>query len=581
MKEIRIVIRLMMAEKKDVLYAILFGFLAGVAAVGLFANSGYLISKAAITPPLYILTISIAVMKLFSVTRAVSRYAERYYSHRATFTILSNLRVHFFERLEPFIPRIFSKYRSGDLLSRIVGDVESLQNFFLRVYYPPLVMVIVFLSTIAFTAFFSVPVAIILIAGLLLTGFAVPAYFAVKQQRLESQLRNLRGTVSTEATEFLYGFRDLKLYQRLEEQEQELTDAATAYVDEQGRVETQALYSQSINQAVSLIISWLVLGAGAYYVSTGQLDGVFLAMLVMMSLTVFENSTPMAAFPVHFEDSRRAAKRLFSVVEAEEDGADAAVKPEAEHTFETQSVVDKPLSIELNHVGFTFPGENRPALRNIDIHLPAGSKTAIVGPSGSGKSTLLQLLLKAYQPSEGEIRLGGTQLSQLGDETVWAGINTVLQKNHFFYGTIRENLQLAGDELTDDELERALAVVKLQDSSLSDEVLEKGENLSGGEKQRLAIARAMLKDAHIWLLDEPTSSVDPLTEKHIFNELLRQGKDDTMVFVSHRLAGLENMDSIIVMNQGTIVESGTFAELQARKGYFYEMKQIEKSVFYH
>ncbi|MDG5788030.1 thiol reductant ABC exporter subunit CydC [Evansella sp. AB-P1] len=573
MKDLKIVVNLMFREKKDVFYSILFGFLAGIGAVSLFANSGYLISKAAIMPPLYVLTISIALLKLFSVTRAVSRYGERYFSHRATFTKLSNLRQYFFEKLEPLAPQIFQKYRSGDLLSRIVGDVESLQNFFLRVYYPPIVMVIVFLATIAFTAFFSIAVAIALVLGLIITGFLVPLWFSLKRKEIDNQLRESRGTVSTEAIEFFYGFRDLKLYYRLDEQANNLVNASATYVNEQRKVAGNELYNQSVNQLISLIVSWIVLGMGAYFVAEGQLDGVFLAMLVMVSLTVFENSTPMAAFPGYYHDSRRAANRLFSVVEKEEENS-------WEEKLEIEEVnINRPPTIELQNVNFSFPYEDRLALKDINLHLQSGSKTAIVGPSGSGKSTLLMLLLKVFSRNEGEVKLWNKSIGKLMDEDIWNGTNIALQSNHFFYGTIRDNLRIAKDGLSDDEMKAVLNKVKLQQFSLSDPVLEKGENLSGGEKQRLAIARAMLKGSHLWLLDEPTSSVDILTESHIYKELMKQGENDTMIFVSHRLTGLEKMDQIIVMENGTIIETGSYDELMNKKGYFYKMKEIEKDVF--
>ncbi|MBM7621640.1 ATP-binding cassette subfamily C protein CydC [Bacillus tianshenii] len=571
MKDLAIVIKLMMVEKKDVFLSILLGFTAGIAAVGLFASSGYLISKAALMPPIYALTVMIALLKLFGFARALSRYGERYFSHRATFTILSNLRVSFYEKLEPLAPGIFQKYRSGDLLSRIVGDVESLQNFFLRVFYPPIVLVIVFLSTIFFLSFYSVYIALVIFLGLLLTGFIVPAIFAWKQRKLLSKVREQRGELSTEVTELLYGFRDLKIYQKLAGKEEQLVKAADSYLKEQEREGVQAMFNQSVNSFASLFVSWMVLALGAFLVVEGDLNGLFLAMLVMISLTVFENATPMAVFPNHLEDSRRAAKRLYSVVKDEKkvNGTDS-LEP---------LPFGKALDVELEKVSFTFPDEPRITLNEISLRLSAGSKTAIVGPSGSGKSTVLQLLLKIQEADSGSVRIGGIPISQIEQENLWESMNVVLQENHFFYGSIRDNLLLAGEELEDTALLSALAKVRLDYFALEDQVLEKGENLSGGEKQRLAIARAMLKGSRLWLLDEPTSSVDVLTEKTIFHHLFEQAKDDTLVLVSHRLTGLEKMDQIIVMEQGRIVESGSYTELMERKGYFYEMKQIEKSVF--
>ncbi|WP_201715325.1 thiol reductant ABC exporter subunit CydC [Rossellomorea arthrocnemi] len=572
MKELGNVVKLMMKEKKDIVYSILLGFLAGITSVGLFASSGYLISKAALEVPLYALTVMIALLKLFGFMKALSRYGERYFSHRATFTILANLRVSIYARIEPLAPGIFGRYRSGDLLSRIVGDVESLQNFFLRVLYPPIILVAVFLSTILFTMFYSVSIALILLGGLLLTGFIVPAYFAYKQKKVKSSLRDSRGDLSTEVTEFLYGFRDLKIYQRLEGKERILSDAATEYVKEQEKESSYSLFSHSANILVSLLISWGVLALGAYSVATGQLDGVYLAMLVMISLTVFENASPMAILPTHYEDSRRAATRLSSINPEEDMRRDGP-------SLGTALDGNVP-SFCMKDVSFSFEGEERKTLDRVNLELSAGSKTAIVGPSGSGKSTLLQLLLNFYSTDQGSILINGASIKDIGKESLWKSANVILQENHFFYGTIKDNLLLVRDDLTDGEMEAVLESVKLEHFALEDAVLEKGENLSGGEKQRLAVARALLKDSSLWMLDEPTSSVDALMEKEIFKHLFTAADGDTLILISHRLTGLEKMDQIVVMDQGEIVETGSYDELMKKKGYFYEMKQIEKSVLF-
>ncbi|WP_085991410.1 thiol reductant ABC exporter subunit CydC [Oceanobacillus senegalensis] len=572
MRDLAIVMRVLLMEKKDILLSILFGFIAGITAVGLFSSSGYLISKSALAPPIYTLIILVSVVKLLGIISAISRYGERYFSHRATFTMLSYLRVSFYERLEPKAPRIFQKYRSGDLLARIVGDVETLQNFFLRVFYPPIVIILVCLCTFLFTAYYSIYIAMILIIGLILTVFIVPTLFALKQRNINRNVRLMRGKLSTDATEFLYGFRDLKMYQQLKRKEEELYQSSDRYIQEQEKDGIHQLFSEAVNTFVSLFVSWVVLLVGAYLVSDGQLDGIFLAMLVMISLTVFENTSSMAAFSSHLEDSRQAATRLESVVGKE------SLEKGKKHQMEQLSLHDAP-SIEIKNITFTFPGESDSTLKNISALFPKGSKTAIVGPSGSGKSTIMQLLLRIYLPDQGEICFNGKPVRRLAEESIWENTNVILQANHFFYGTIRDNLCIAKDNLADEEMLKVLEKVKLQHFSLDHQVLEKGENLSGGQKQRLAIARAMLKNAPIWLLDEPTSSMDALTESVINHHLFQQAKNDTFILISHRLTGLERMDQIIVMEKGVVVEKGTFNELMDKKGYFYEMKQIEKSVF--
>lgn len=565
------VIKLMLIEKKDILFAILFGFIAGISSVGLFAASGYLISKAALMPPFYALIMLTSTVKLLGFIKASSKYGERIYSHRATFTILSNLRVTFFEKLEPLVPQIFHKYRSGDILGRVVGDVESLQNFFLRVFYPPIVLLLVFVTTILFSSFYSIEIALILLIGFLLTVFVIPAIFSFRQMKIKDRVRQERGDLSTEVTELMYGFRDLKIFQQLQKKQDQLITQSDKYIKKQKHENINKVYSQSLNGFITFIISWLVLAVGAYLVVDGTLDGLFLAMLVMISLTVFEPAAPMAVFPIYMQESRDATSRLYEVVE------DPAIQ-----VSEVDATIDQIEStsptIAFQNITFTYMGDWRTTIPLLSLEIPAGSKTAIVGASGSGKSTLLQLVLKLQQIQTGKIYWDQHDISMISGSALWEHAKVVLQENHFFYGTIRENLLIADTALDDFFLNEALVNAQLENFSLDDHVSESGENLSGGEKQRLAIARASLKQGHLWILDEPTSSLDAQTERKIYKHIFEQAQTDTLLLVSHRLNGLEKMDQIIVMDHGEIIESGSYLTLMQQQGYFYQMKTLEESL---
>lgn len=567
MNELKHVLKLTLIEKKDVSIAIFFGFLAGIASVALMGSSGYLISKAALTSQMTTLVVMAACLKLFGFASALSRYGERLYSHRATFTMLSHLRVSFFERLTPLAPGIFGKYRSGDLLSRIVGDVESLQNFLLRVFYPPVVLSIVFLSTIFFSSFFSIGIALVMLIGMLLTVVIVPALFSIRKRKTDGQVRAMRGSLAVEATEFLYGFRDLKIHQQLGKKEQLLKKDADQYNEGQRKEGLEENLAQSINSLVALLVSFFVLGVGAYFVAAGELEGLYLAMLVMISIAAFENVAPMAAFPAYFEESRKAAVRLEEIVAVPRAAQGIGKLP------------DRPLEINLKEASFSYPGEAALAVDGVSLQLKPGTKTAVVGPSGSGKSTLMQLLLNVFPVDQGQLSIGGKPVETLDQEAIWQEMNIVLQENHFFFGTIRSNLSIANPAASDEEMERTLAQVQLELFPLEMKVEEKGQNLSGGQKQRLAIARALLKGKSLWFLDEPVSSVDSVTGRAIYEELFRQGHNDTFVVISHDLVGLEKMDQIAVMENGRIVEIGSYNELMKKHSYFYQLKQIENSVF--
>ena len=571
MKDLFAIMKVMFVEKKDIALSVLCGFIAGITAIGLFSLSGYLISKSALQPPLYTLMILVASVKLLGIISALSRYGERYFSHRGTFTMLSQLRVHIYEKIEARTPAIFRQFQSGDLLARIVGDVETMQHFFLRVCYPPVVLMLVFTITIFFTSFFSFWLTMIILAGFLFAAFLIPAYIGWKQRKIDYSVRKSRGDISTQASEFLYGFRDLKIYQRIEEKAGQLQEAAKKYEAEREREGIHKQFAESINIFFSLLIPFAVLAVGAYFVTTNQLDGVFLAMFVLIALTAFENTRGMAVLPSFLEDNRQAAIRLNSIF----------TEAKAREWGNARLQLEKSPFIRIEDVSFRFPEETRKTLSNVSLALPPGSKTAIVGPSGSGKSTLMQLMLQIFPVYKGKVYFNEEDAIYYSQESIWENANVVLQENHFFYGTIRDNLAIAKDGLTDARMEEILAKVKLNHFQLQDRVLEKGANLSGGEKQRLAIARALLKKAPMWFLDEPTSSMDALTEEAVYRAIFEAAKEDTLLLITHRLTGLEKMDQIIVMEAGKIVETGTYTELMEKKGYFYDMKQIERSVFYH
>ncbi|OME88762.1 MULTISPECIES: thiol reductant ABC exporter subunit CydC [Paenibacillus] len=566
MNELAILTKAMIQERKDIAIAIIGGFVAGIAGVCLFAASGYLISQTVFAPPLYTLIVLTSLVKILGLLRAASRYAERLYSHRATFSLLSRLRTSFFAKLVPLTPGILGKKRSGELLARIVGDVESLQHYFLRVAYPPVIVVMVFLATVLFTSAFSFWIACLFVLGMLATAFVVPALVLLGQRRIYGRVRQERAALSTEVTELLYGFRDLKVYGQMNKREQQLQRTSAALAAEQQAAARHLLRGQLLHVFVTYLISWGVLILGAYLIMDGSLAGVFLAMLVMASLTVFEEAAPMATLPAYKLDSEHAAKRLAETVLA----ADRQ-PPQPSGVLS----VEKAVSIELSGVSFQYEDEWRPALKDISLYLPPGSKTAIVGPSGSGKTTLIELLLKLRTPTEGQIRLNDTSIKELDEASIWQASKVVLQHSHFFRGTVRDNLLLNEEHHSDQALLVMLDKVQLPNKSLDDMVYEKGENLSDGEKQRLALARAMLREGRLWLLDEPTSSLDYVTEQRVFRHLLAQAVNDTLLLICHRLNGLEEMDRILVMDQGRVIEAGTYLELMEQQGYFYEMKQIE------
>lgn len=546
-------VALIWQDKKDVLLALLAGTLSGLTAVALFAQSGLLISKAALMPPFYIILILTAFLKLFGVTKSASKYAERFISHRVTFKFISIVRMKFFKKLLPQA-HVLNNYKSGDLLTRITGDVEQLQNFFLRVMYPPFIALFVFIVVILFSLLFSPWISLILLIGIVLTSIAVP-YILFRRPYSTSTSEKKELTIL--ATEYFYGYRDLILHHQNEAKAEQLSAIYKAYGNSRKKELNQEQTSYLWNQLIALFTSFSVVFVGAYLTSAGELEGVYLSLIVLISLTVFESAVPLALVPIFARHTKNAVVQLEEITSKnEEDG-----------TLHLKGVIKQ---IQLQDVSYWYPAATRPALDHLYLNIQAGQKIAIIGPSGCGKTTLLQLLMKEIKRTSGDIRINTTDIDMISSQSMYAYMSTMLQHNHFFSGTIKSNLLMANNEASDEALQVVLEKAQLN-KKLEAPVFEKGGNLSGGEKQRLAFARLLLKESNLWIVDEPFTSLDVQTEKLLYNTLHEEAFNKTVVMVTHSLARLDQFDRICVMLQGKIAECGSHQQLLAEKGLYYKM----------
>jgi ATP-binding cassette, subfamily C, bacterial CydC len=540
-------------DKKDVLLALLAGTIGGLTAAALFAQSGLLISKAALLPPFYIILILTAFLKLFGVTKSISKYAERLITHRVTFRFISKIRMLFFRRLMPKA-HLLNTYKSGDLLTRITTNVEIVQNFFLRVLYPPFVAIIVFLATILFMLFFSPWIALCLLIGITLTSLVVP-YILLCIPHKTSNVEKKAMTI--EATEYIYGYRDLLLHNQLGEKKEHLLQWNVQFAKAKQKELDEEQSALLWNQLVALFTTFLIIFIGAYLTATKQLDGVYLAMIILISLTVFESAIPLAMSPNHARHTKQAISELDEITPiSDEQGG--------------RSLNENIHSIHFHHVSYVYPNVQRPAIEDVDFKIQEGQKVAIIGPSGSGKSTLLQLLMNEFEPTNGNVFIDSHPLSSYHTDSIYKQLSTMLQHNHFFSGTIQSNLQLAKPEATCEDMLQVLEKACLF-KELEDVVYEKGENLSGGEKQRLAFARFLLKDSSLWILDEPFTSLDVQTERSLFQTMLKEATNKTLIVVTHKLLELDKFDCIYVMQHGKLIETGTHAELINQKGLYHAM----------
>lgn len=548
--------------------AVLLGFATIGSGIGLMATAAYIISKAALQPSIAALQVSIAGVRFFGIGRGVFRYLERYVSHQATFRLLTRLRVWLYRAIEPtnLIQR-----RSGDLLSRMVADVESLEAFYIRVIAPPLTAGLVLGLAAGLMAAFDGRLAATISLFLLLVGLALPLFSRRLSRRIGPELVTTRADLNAALVDGIQGMAELLLAGRTADYEARLRRLSDRLADRQG----QMAWLSGLHTALSgLLVDGAVLAIlliAIPLVRSGQIEGVYLALLVLVGMAAFEAALPLPETFQQLDSSLAAARRLFELV----DTPPAVVDPPP------PSPVPHDHSLAVEKLTFRYGPDQAPALREISFSLPAGGRLAIVGPSGAGKSTLLNLLLRFWEYETGQIRLGGYELRSYRTADLRRLMSVVSQRTHLFNDTIRGNLLLARPEATEAELKRAIRRAQLDGfiqelpEGYDTPVGEQGWRLSGGQRQRLAIARALLQDRPFLLLDEPTANLDALTERAILDALRPLMAGRTTLLVTHRLAGLETMDEILVWQAGRIAQRGRHAELLRADGLYRQLWNLQ------
>lgn len=547
------------------------------ASVALMGASAWLISTAAIATSVADLGVAVVGTRFFGIARGLLRYAERLVSHDVTFRLLSRLRVWFYEKLEPLAPARLLEFRAGDLLARIVGDVETLENFYVRVVSPPLTAILVGLFTSIFLASFDPALAPVFLTFFLTLGLFLPILAQTLSRRPAARTVSLRADLHTRLVDGIQGMADLLAYGRGDERLQQIIATGNDYGDAQRRMARVTGIHSGLSTLLTNLGMWTVLYLCIPLVNSGELAGPMLASLALLTFASFEAVAPLPLAAQMWNSAREAARRLFEVVDTEPVISDQSSVISEEHRVTNYD-------LRFTGLSFTYPNTPSPALDHVTFDLRPGASLAIVGPSGAGKSTLANLLLRFWEYESGEIRLGGESLHGLNPDEVRARIGLVSQNAYFFNASVRENLRFARRKVTQEEIESAAQSAQIHDFILSlpkgyDTLIgEQGLRLSGGERQRLAIARVLIKDAPILILDEPTANLDPLTEKQALETLYTLMKRKTSLLITHRLVGLENVDEILVMDHGRIVERGTHADLLARAGLYRRLWDLQHRI---
>lgn len=459
---------------KYLILAILTGVIGSVVALAMFFLSGYMVTQSALGAPLYALMVLVVSVKLFGFIRAIARYEERLLSHKTTFTMLRDVRVQFLETLIPRVPNLYRQYSSADLLTKMISKVEALQNIYLRVYYPPVVIGFTAIIAAVTLVYFSVMHAIVIIISMLCSLWLVPWLSAKRAGKLKQQVEQQQQTTITQFYDYKEGYAELNRFNNAEAYREDLMNALESY-DKMQSKETRflTLYDYMLN-IIAMIAIFATLALGFIQVKEGQLNVVYLTSIVLMMLTLFEQTVPMSNFAYYKADTDEALNSLNDVLSYPVDQS-------------KQSFVTKQSNVyNIRNVSFSYEHQELPTLSNINLTVGKGEKVAIVGPSGSGKSTLLQIMSGLYDIDEGQVSLDGQNISQLDEDIRFEKLNVLLQSQQLFDGTLRYNMFSSKN---DNVIQRVLTSLNLGYLDLEKTITLDGNTLSGGEMQRIALGR--------------------------------------------------------------------------------------------
>jgi ATP-binding cassette, subfamily C, bacterial CydC len=530
------------APRRRVALAAGLGALTVIFGAGLMATAGYLISRASERPAILSLTVAIVGVRFFGLSRPLSRYLDRLASHDLALRVLGRVRVQVYREIEPLAPAQLEGYRQGDLLARMVADVDALQNLHLRAVGPPLVGLLAGAVLVGVAAAFLPAAGIVLAAGLVAGGVAVPALAGWLGRRGGRRQAAARGELSAELVEVLRAAPELVAYGGASDAQARLRAADGTLVRLARR---DALVGGLADGAGLAVVGATVAGVLAVAVrasADGHLDRVLIAMLALLALASFEAVQPLAAAARELSVTLAAGGRVLELIDRDA----AVVDPAA-----ALPAPSWPFAVALEDVRARYaPGESA-ALEGFSVRIEPGRRVALVGPSGAGKTTVVNLLLRFLDPEAGRVTLAGRDLREYRQEDVRRAIAVAGQDSHLFSASIRENVCLARPGASDDDVEQALRQARLWSwvaglpDGLDTAVGEEGRELSGGQRQRLVLARALLVDARVLVLDEPTAHLDPPTARALVDDVFAAAGDRSVLLITHRAEGLDLVDEII------------------------------------
>lgn len=563
-------IRLFKFAKFPLILGLVLMILGLGSSMGLLTVSGWFLAATAIAGlgTLFNFFYPSASVRGLAIGRTVMRYFEKIVTHDATFRILSKLRVQVFEKIIPLSPAVLNRYRNSDLLNRLVSDVDTLDSLYLRLLAPFFTAAFVIIAMTIGLSFVNIPLALGLGLFLLILLIIIPTVFYRLGQEFGERLIQARATYRTQFLEFIQAQAELLLFNAEDKLKENMSATEKTWQEDQAKEAKLSGFSTALVLFLNgLLISGILWFASNADFGTDEYRTAYIALFTFAALAAFEIIMPLGAAFLHIGQVIAAAERVTEIIEQK-----PIVEFSGNEEFET-----KVRLISAKDLSFSYPGQETLVLKNLTLDLEQGQKIAILGKTGSGKSSLLQLLVRNYDANQGQLLLAEKPISAYSENTLRNQICFLTQRVHVFSDTLRQNLQFASvDEISDEKMIEVLHQVGLsklleqEEKGLNLWLGDGGRPLSGGEQRRLGLARILLNNAPILLLDEPTEGLDRETERHILRLILQHAENKTLIMVTHRLSSIEQFDKICVIDNGRLIEEGDYNSLITKENGFFK-----------
>ncbi|MFS0781802.1 thiol reductant ABC exporter subunit CydC [Bacillus sp. 1P06AnD] len=562
-------------NKKLLILVLLLATATFLCAGALMFSSGYLISKSATRPDnILMVYVPIVLVRTFGIFRPVFRYLDRLASHNLVLKILSSMRVRLYRKLESQALTFSSRFTTGDLLGVLADDLEHIQDLYLRSVFPSVVAVILYAISVIALGFFSIPFALLMLLLLFVLVVLFPLVSLLVTRKRQAQIKQARNELYKTMGDAVMGISDWKISGRQK-------DFLASYEDKEHAQDQLELKTEQFNRLrnflfqimVAVVTISMVIFAGTS-AENGLFAHIWIAAFVLVVFPITEAFAPIPDSISQLPGYDNSLSRLTAI----EDTACESTKTNSQQLAMLKS--EPHLDITFHNVTFSYgDASSMPLIRELNLRLAPGEQVALLGRSGAGKSTIAKLCLATLKPASGTITINGINVSELEGEIAQL-ISVLQQKPHLFDSSVMNNIRLGNPKATDEEVMEASKKVGMHEyiTSLPEgyqtRMRELGARFSGGERQRIALARILLQDNPIVILDEPTVGLDAITERNLLNTIFTTLQGKTVLWITHHLVGVEKMDKVLFIENGEIKMNGPHKQLvqqSARYQHLYEL----------